>query len=43
MQSRPNAEGVNIAANLWYEPFYTREFPCAECELRVNPAYYDTL
>ena len=43
VQSAPGAEGVNTAANLWYEPFYTREYPCAECELHVNPSYYSDL
>lgn len=32
----------NLAVNYWYEPFLTKEFPCRECKLEVNP-YYNNL
>ncbi|XP_022083577.1 jmjC domain-containing protein 7-like isoform X5 [Acanthaster planci] len=40
VQSYPNVtEGRNLAVNFWYEPFLTKEFPCAHCKLDVNPFY----
>lgn len=33
----------NLAVNYWYEPFLTKEFPCAECPLDVNPLYFHLL
>lgn len=32
-------EARNMAVNYWYEPFFTKEFPCAECKLDVNEHY----
>ncbi|XP_006818312.2 bifunctional peptidase and (3S)-lysyl hydroxylase Jmjd7-like [Saccoglossus kowalevskii] len=29
----------NVAINFWYEPFFTKEFPCPTCPLDVNPIY----
>ncbi|KAK3103959.1 hypothetical protein FSP39_023261 [Pinctada imbricata] len=40
VQSYPNTDtSRNVAVNLWYEPFLTKEFPCPECTLDVNPKY----
>ncbi|XP_072034515.1 uncharacterized protein [Amphiura filiformis] len=40
VQSHPNIEEHrNVAVNFWYEPFLTKEFPCPECRLDVNPYY----
>ncbi|XP_041481825.1 uncharacterized protein LOC121428994 [Lytechinus variegatus] len=40
VQSYPNEiEGRNLAVNFWYEPFFSKEFPCPECKLDVNPYY----
>lgn len=40
VQSFPNVTAKrNLAVNFWYEPFLTKEFPCAECKLDVNPKY----
>ncbi|XP_064602940.1 bifunctional peptidase and (3S)-lysyl hydroxylase Jmjd7-like [Liolophura sinensis] len=40
VQSRPSpTERRNLALNFWYEPFLTKEFPCAVCKLDVNPVY----
>ncbi|XP_071809450.1 uncharacterized protein [Asterias amurensis] len=40
VQSYPNVtERRNLAVNFWYEPFLTKEFPCAHCKLDVNPLY----
>ncbi|KAH9495848.1 hypothetical protein Btru_015241 [Bulinus truncatus] len=44
VQSRPNSsEHRNLAVNYWYKPFLTREFPCPECQLDVNPEYFHLL
>ncbi|KAI8781130.1 jmjC domain-containing protein E [Biomphalaria glabrata] len=44
VQSKPNvSEHRNMAVNFWYEPFLTREFPCPECSLDVNPKYFHLL
>ncbi|GFS22443.1 JmjC domain-containing protein 7 [Elysia marginata] len=44
VQSRPNvSEHRNLAVNFWYKPFLTKEFPCPECRLDVNPKYYHLL
>ncbi|KAK3728899.1 hypothetical protein RRG08_051549 [Elysia crispata] len=38
VQSRPNmSQHRNLAVNFWYKPFLTREFPCPECKLDINP------
>lgn len=40
VQSHPNRnQGRNLAVNYWYEPFLTKEFPCAECPMDINPKY----
>jgi len=40
VQSFPNEfEHRNLAVNFWYKPFLTKEFPCPECKLDVNPIY----
>lgn len=40
VRSSPNKlRHRNLAVNYWYEPFLTKEFPCTECKLNVNPAY----
>ncbi|XP_059175798.1 jmjC domain-containing protein E-like [Physella acuta] len=44
VQSKPNTtEHRNLAVNFWYEPFLTKEFPCQECKLDMNPKYYHLL
>lgn len=44
VQSFPHqSEPVNIAVNFWYEPFFSKEFPCQTCPLRVNPEYFHLL
>lgn len=44
VQSYPDhSEPVNIAVNFWYEPFFSKEFPCQTCSLSVNPFYFDIL
>ncbi|XP_074660772.1 jmjC domain-containing protein E-like [Tubulanus polymorphus] len=44
VQSYPaKTEPRNLAVNFWYEPFLTREFPCPECKLDVNPVYHHLL
>ena len=30
----------NLALNFWFEPFYKKEFPCANCNLDINPNYF---
>jgi len=40
VQSYPSEkEQRNVAVNFWYEPFLTKEFPCATCKMDVNPFY----
>ncbi|XP_069132177.1 uncharacterized protein [Argopecten irradians] len=40
VQSSPNVTvGHNLAVNFWYDPFLTKEFPCQECRLDINPRY----
>ncbi|XP_033752806.1 jmjC domain-containing protein E-like [Pecten maximus] len=40
VQSSPNrTAGHNLAVNFWYDPFLTKEFPCPECRLDINPRY----
>jgi jumonji domain-containing protein 7 len=44
VQSTPDPKDKrNMAVNYWYEPFYTKEFPCAECKLDVNEHYFHLL
>lgn len=44
VQSHPDSdEMINIAVNFWYRPFFTKDFPCPECELELNPAYRELL
>lgn len=44
VQSFPNVTaGRNLAINFWYEPFFTKDYPCPECPLDVNPKYRDLL
>ncbi|RUS81923.1 hypothetical protein EGW08_010309 [Elysia chlorotica] len=44
VQSTPNiSQHRNLAVNFWYKPFLTKEFPCPECKLDVNPQYYNLL
>lgn len=45
VQSYPDQdEMINIAVNFWYQPFFTKDFPCAECPLEFNhEAYRDLL
>lgn len=33
----------NLAVNYWYEPFLTKEFPCRDCDIDVNPLYFHLL
>lgn len=42
VQSSPE-DGRNCAVNSWFEPFWDKEFPCAECRPTVNRAYDDIL
>ncbi|KAJ9456945.1 JmjC domain-containing protein E [Diplonema papillatum] len=28
-----------LATNMWFTPFFTKDFPCASCRLRLNDAY----
>lgn len=30
----------NVAVNLWFEPFFTKEYPCPTCPMQVN-SYYE--
>ncbi|KAK6191959.1 hypothetical protein SNE40_003525 [Patella caerulea] len=40
VQSYPSkSEHRNLAVNFWYEPFLTKEFPCQDCPLDINPNY----
>ncbi|XP_060084095.1 bifunctional peptidase and arginyl-hydroxylase JMJD5-like [Ylistrum balloti] len=40
VQSSPNGTaGHNLAVNFWYDPFLTKEYPCPECRLDINPRY----
>ncbi|KAK7485424.1 hypothetical protein BaRGS_00023372 [Batillaria attramentaria] len=40
VQSRPSpTEHRNLAVNSWYDPFFRKKVPCAECRLDVNPKY----
>lgn len=41
--SYPDADGRNIALNYWYEPLYTKPFPCPDCKLRLNEVYANEL
>ncbi|ELU16439.1 hypothetical protein CAPTEDRAFT_227819 [Capitella teleta] len=42
--STPNlSEKRNLAVNFWYEPFLQKEFPCADCDLDINPSYHHLL
>ena len=44
VQSSPNScTNRNLAINFWYEPFLTKNFPCPECKLKVNPKYFHLL
>ncbi|KAF6036653.1 hypothetical protein EB796_005046 [Bugula neritina] len=44
VQSYPNHfKKRNLAVNFWYEPFLTKEFPCSECKLDINPLYKNLL
>ncbi|XP_023931467.1 jmjC domain-containing protein 7 [Lingula anatina] len=43
MSSPGQQDHRNLAVNFWYEPFFTKEFPCAECSLDVNPFYHHLL
>ncbi|KAL5006392.1 hypothetical protein ScPMuIL_015198 [Solemya velum] len=44
VQSYPSQkEARNLAVNFWYEPFLTKEFPCPECPLDINPKYRQLL
>ena len=44
VQSTPDPkEARNMAVNYWYEPFYTKDFPCAECKLDINKHYHNLL
>ena len=29
----------NLAVNHWFAPLYDKEFPCATCRKKLNPAY----
>ncbi|XP_029195651.2 bifunctional peptidase and (3S)-lysyl hydroxylase JMJD7-like [Acropora millepora] len=40
VQSYPSEnEPRNLAVNFWYEPFLTKEFPCATCKMEINDYY----
>jgi len=40
VQSYPHEdEGINIAVNFWFKPFFEKEFPCKNCHLEINPFY----
>lgn len=43
VRSQPDAHGRNVAVNYWYDPWWEKRFPCAECRPYVNPVYYDEL
>jgi len=44
VQSYPSREEPrNVAVNFWYEPFLTKEFPCATCKMDVNSFYHHML
>mmetsp|Transcript_26049 Transcript_26049/g.56630 ORF Transcript_26049/g.56630 Transcript_26049/m.56630 type:complete len:536 (-) Transcript_26049:1237-2844(-) len=34
---------LNLALNYWFSPLFTKEFPCQNCKLKLNPKYLDTL
>ena len=29
----------NVAVNLWFDPLFSKAFPCAECPLQFSQAY----
>ena len=33
----------NLAVNHWFAPLYDKEFPCATCRKKLNPAYRQQL
>ncbi|XP_001626527.2 bifunctional peptidase and (3S)-lysyl hydroxylase Jmjd7 [Nematostella vectensis] len=33
----------NLAVNFWYEPFFSKDYPCESCKLEVNPSYHHLL
>lgn len=37
--SAPSCVQLNIAVNLWFDPLYLKEFPCASCKKYVNKRY----
>ncbi|OWF48355.1 uncharacterized protein LOC110453150 [Mizuhopecten yessoensis] len=40
VQSSPSRTARhNLAVNFWYDPFLTKEFPCPDCRLDINPRY----
>ena len=43
VQSVPDAASRNIAVNYWFDPFFTKDFPCAACHLKVSEKYYGLL
>ncbi|XP_068735056.1 tRNA wybutosine-synthesizing protein 5-like isoform X2 [Montipora capricornis] len=44
VQSYPSKkEARNLAVNFWYEPFFTKEFPCATCKMDTNSYYHHML
>lgn len=40
VRSSPDDQGRNTAVNMWFDPFWTKEFPCADCRMELNPLYY---
>jgi jumonji domain-containing protein 7 len=32
---------LNAAVNFWFEPLYTKEFPCVTCLRQLNKAYIE--
>jgi jumonji domain-containing protein 7 len=44
VQSEPDAhDHRNLAVNEWYEPIWSKEFPCATCPRSFNSHYRDVL
>eukprot|EP01041_Mallomonas_annulata_P007663 gene7664-15684_t len=35
------SQSLNVALNMWYEPLFEKEFPCAHCRKRFNGKYRD--
>lgn len=34
---------LNVAVNWWFEPLFTKDFPCSSCRKKINSKYRDIL